>query len=641
MLNERALDLPTTPLIDRSQCRSTPRALTVKPPPPFKPRFRNQTEDDISVQSLSQAGDQSIDTADDHFLTPALKPRRDSEAPKSNVQDLPPEILEGIVGHVVGHLGAISSDPSSPQHNVRNWNAIMRHPRRKKVADLALVSDTWRRLIQERVYRHSKTASSSPSRVESLTPAKVKIQGTKAALEECADWFLLNPHLQAYVRHFEVLVPIWEMRTGQSRLRSAADQQPDGELSLFHAFQGLAINSYRTEDGQPAPTAFQLASKNATMDEIFGCAQAVFPYLCALTVEGGHCKRPPKVRYFREANIIDAFQNPRSVVATPSGGGTIDSRIITPSMPTFLPENLQFNLPILHQPQPFSPPLFQQTLESQLPPISSTTTLILKGAWNMVRSSADFSILATALPSIREFHCTYHKPKTGAYRAICDSLAYDFPPTVTSLNLCLEGLYTKNASSLKKWRKLYPTHHICRNLGAVAPQLESLTYTGRVCGAIFSSAIKAAEQTRGSCTRLKSIDIVVNNVCRDSATNNDGTGMYNYAFIQGFEALVVQGVRMLQTYTYVKNMRIRFIDLDSPAPQLNPTFHLEGNRAWGLWSEEILSLLREARPDVRFLGWPGKLIDGGEEVLERDATGLKRSVGVEYYKAMAQAGSFV
>lgn len=430
------------------------------------------------------------------------------------------------------------------------------------------------------------------------------------------------------------------MRLGQPQQRFIVDPQSDGQFNLFYAFQGLAINANRTEDGQPAPTAFQLASKNATMDEIFGCAQNIFPYLCALTIEGGHCKRPPKVRYFREANIINALQNLRSRATIPSGVGTIDSRIITPSMPTFLQQNLQFNSPILHQPQSFAPPSFEQTIEPQLPHLTHTRILILKGAWSMVRSSTDFFTLATALPSIREFHCTYHKPKTGAYRAICESLAYDFPPTVTSLNICLEGLYTKNASSLKKWRKLYPTHHICRNLGAVAPQLESLSYTGRVCGAIFSCAIKAAEQTRSSCTRLKSIDIVVNNVCRDPTTTNDGTGMYNFAFIQGFEALVVQGIRALQTYTSIKSMRIRFIDLDSPAPQLNPAFHLEGNRAWGLWSEEILSLLKEARPDVRFLGWPGKLIDGGEEVLERDVTGLRRSVGVEYYKAMAQAGTF-
>ena len=409
---------------------------------------------------------------------------------------------------------------------------------------------------------------------------------------------------------------------------------------MFHAFQGLAINANRTEDGQPAQTAFQLASKNATVDEIFGYAQVLFPYLCALTIEGGPCKRPPKVRYFRNANTISAAQNLRSAVTISSSVGTIDSSILASLMLTFLQENRESNSPISQQSRPLASPLLQRFVEPQLPRLPNTKTLILKGAWNMVRSSADFSTFATALPSLREFHCTYHKPKTGAYRAICDSLAQGFPPTITRLNVCLEGLYTKNPSSLKKWRKLYPAHHICRNLGAVAPQLESLTYTGRVCGAIFSSAIKAAEQTRTSSTRLQSIDIVINNVCRDPTTNNDGTGMYNFAFIQGFEALVVQGVRALHTYTSVKSMRIRFIDLDSPAPQLNPMFQIEGNRAWGLWSEEILSLLREARPEVRFLGWPGKLMNGAEEVLDSHHTGLKRSVGVEYYKAIAQAGTF-
>lgn len=172
MLNERQVNIPVTPFIDRSQCRSTPRALTVKPPPASKPKFKNQTEDDISVQSLSQAGDQSIDNADDPFLIPLLQPRKDSEPPKSHVQDLPPEILEGIFGHLVGHLGSTSSDSSSSQSNVRNWNAIMRHPRRKNVADLALISNTWRRLIQERVYRHSETARFSHSSGILLMPTK-------------------------------------------------------------------------------------------------------------------------------------------------------------------------------------------------------------------------------------------------------------------------------------------------------------------------------------------------------------------------------------------------------------------------------------------------------------------------------------
>ena len=183
MLDERPLKIPTTPLIDRSQCRSTPRALTVKPPPASKPRFRNQTEDDISVQSLSQAGDQSIDNLDDPFLIPAFKPCRDSESPKSRVKDLPLEILEGVIGHVVGHLGSTSSDPSGPQHNARNWNAIMRHPRRKKVADLALVSETWRKLIQERVYRHSEWRYSSRLNLLSLTQRKSRYRAHRQLLK--------------------------------------------------------------------------------------------------------------------------------------------------------------------------------------------------------------------------------------------------------------------------------------------------------------------------------------------------------------------------------------------------------------------------------------------------------------------------
>lgn len=152
--NDPSFSTPTTP-IPRSLSKSTPRALTVKPPP-FRSRAKNQTEDDISVQPLSQPDDQIISTIDDPFLIPPSEPRKEWQCPQSHLEMLPPEILEGIVGHVVGHLGSTTSDPSGSQHTVRNWNAIMRHPRRKKVADLALVSYTWRRLIQERVYRHSK-----------------------------------------------------------------------------------------------------------------------------------------------------------------------------------------------------------------------------------------------------------------------------------------------------------------------------------------------------------------------------------------------------------------------------------------------------------------------------------------------------
>jgi len=154
--NDRSLIVPTTP-VSRSLSKSSPRALTVRPPP-LRERVRNQTEDDISVQPHSQADDRSVEP-DDPFLIPAATASKPSQCPRSRLDDLPWEILEGVVGHVVGHLGSVTSDPSDSLHSVRNWNAVMRHPRRKKVADLATVSPTWRKLIQERVYRHSEVLS--------------------------------------------------------------------------------------------------------------------------------------------------------------------------------------------------------------------------------------------------------------------------------------------------------------------------------------------------------------------------------------------------------------------------------------------------------------------------------------------------
>jgi len=418
----------------------------------------------------------------------------------------------------------------------------------------------------------------------------------------------------------------------------------NGRQALVRASQ--SINPNWTGEIPEGAAAFQLASKNATMEEIFGCAQGLFPLLCALTIEGGHCKRPPKVKYFRQ---IQRIETPTALVrfdrysytdatlslleysTEPTIANPVRQRRNTqPSSPT-KPE-------LISPLAPSTPPI----RFAQLPFLPSTKTLILKGAWNLIRSSSDFCVLASALPSLREFHCTYHKPKTGAYIAICDSLRQSFPSTVTHLNLCLEGLYTKTASSLKNWRKLYPTYHICRNLGAVAPQLESLAYTGRVCSKLFSSTMQAADQTRGSCTRLKTIDIVVNNVCREHGAHNDGTGIHNWPFIQAFEMIVLKAVRSLRTYTNITNMRIRFIDLDSPAPLLNPMFHLEGGRAWGLWSEEILGALREARPQVRFGVSSMALVEEEADLLDRhmavSGLGRYRCMTSDYYKAMAHAG---
>ena len=443
-------------------------------------------------------------------------------------------------------------------------------------------------------------------------------------------------------------MPIWEARPGRSHSRFGAEQHSNvGGPTLLRAFQGLAVGANSSGGIQDASALFQLASQNATIEDIFGCAQVLYPGLCALTVEGGHCKRPPKVQYFRgdvEDRPSRKIQAKACETPTPTGQKNDESNLnsINQSMLELPQISPPLGAAYSSTPSPSSPCSVQS-----LPTLPHTKTLILKGAWNIVRSPADFAVLVSALPSLREFHCTYHKPKTMAYATMYESLALNFSSTITHLNLCLEGLYTKNASSLKKWRKLYPMRHICRSLGAMTPRLESLTYTGRVCGTLFHAAQFAAEAARQHCPKLKAIDIVVNNVCRDPKTHNDSTGIYNWAFIQLFESLVIHAVRSLQVYTIVRTMRIRFIDLDSPAPLLNPMFHLEGDRAWGIYSDEICKALTQSRPKVQWGNLPGEygydapLGSPDQAVHQCHLRGDHRVVSVAYYKAMARAGGLI
>ena len=76
----------------------------------------------------------------------------------TRLQDLPVEIQDRVLGHLVGHLGSTTST-STQGHGSRNWNIAMRHPRRAQVSELALVSHTWRLLIQQRLYRHGNPRS--------------------------------------------------------------------------------------------------------------------------------------------------------------------------------------------------------------------------------------------------------------------------------------------------------------------------------------------------------------------------------------------------------------------------------------------------------------------------------------------------
>jgi hypothetical protein len=101
--------------------------------------------------------------------------------------------------------------------------------------------------------------------------------------------------------------------------------------------------------------------------------------------------------------------------------------------------------------------------------------------------------------------------------------------------------------------------------------------------------------------KLKSIDLTVKNCCRPPSVFMDGTGINDPLFISALEILVISGVKSFERLASLEFLRIRFIDLDSPMPLLNPFFQMKGNTCTGLWSESILSALSTSRPAARFV----------------------------------------
>ena len=355
----------------------------------------------------------------------------------------------------------------------------------------------------------------------------------------------------------------------------------------------------RSEELVPARRMLQTLD-NATLEEVLGCTKVLFPGACALTIEGGHCKKSRKIQHFRQTAPKDSY----------------------------LPKSLS---PSIEKPK-----LRDGAKYRQFPDHHKISTLILKGSWNIIRETSDFQNLATALPSMREWHCVYAKPKTDAYRAMCGVLRH-FPPTISKINLCLEGLNGKQPSSLAKWRKLFPEFHICKDLGYLFPQLETLTFTGHVCACLFNTATTVVSPMR-DLPKLRSIDLFVRNCCRDSTELDDGPSIHNWPFIQAFEQLVLEAVTILGAYPQLNYMRIRFLDLDSPRPLLNPYFHLENNVCTGMWDSKILAALREARPSAHF---ETTMDDGILDWFEGPVFSRPKSMKASSYAALAQVGSVI
>lgn len=69
--------------------------------------------------------------------------------------NLPIEIHDAILDCLFGERAPASATVTHRKTAARSWTKALRHPRRKALSNLALISQVWRPLIQARIYRHS------------------------------------------------------------------------------------------------------------------------------------------------------------------------------------------------------------------------------------------------------------------------------------------------------------------------------------------------------------------------------------------------------------------------------------------------------------------------------------------------------
>ncbi|KAK5952718.1 hypothetical protein OHC33_006310 [Knufia fluminis] len=448
------------------------------------------------------------------------------DATNTNIRDLPEELQNRILDYIFGDLRPVNAASTSTGLSHR-----MRHPRRKAVSELALISPDMRAMVQERIYRH------------------IKIKGTKVGLRESQEWFHENPHLAAYVRHIEYWVPVWG---DKAAVLNTVSQQ--------HGAHGLA-NEFGDVAGHDFPgIQFKLSTYSATLAQIFDHLGNLFPHSSIFTLEGGHCKNSNMIKHF-------------------------------------------------------SSNLFSKHLNNRLRALPNIKVFAMRGAWNIMRSFDDWHTIESALPCLTEWHCGYAKPRSEAYNTI-NEILLQLPSQLRHVDISLDSMFSKDDTVLGSSpdRK---GHHICEQLGRIAPKLESLSYTGKICECFWTAALETIEHDKSKVLPLKSLDIVVKSCCRqriksrDAVTGDilveevggimaDGAGISNLVFINAFERLVMGALDGLAAMPSLPHLKMRYIDLDSPCQQLNPYWHLENNQVTGIWNDRIVEKLAETRPGLHY-----------------------------------------
>ena len=303
---------------------------------------------------------------------------------------------------------------------------------------------------------------------------------------------------------------------------------------------------------------FKLAKFSATLSQIFQHIQCFFREARLFTLEGGHCKKSNMIRHF--------------------------------------PETLW--------PEP----------DQALAVLPNISTFAIKGAWNIMREYSHWSTIEEALPNLQEWHCAYAKPKPEAYSMICNILSKT-PPKLRHVSISLDGFYGKDNISMPVSAS---DNHLCEHLGRILPQLETVSYTGKICSCFWVAAFDALRKTQEE-PKFKALELVVKGCCRPRLPLShisdeqkalpqglaedlmlDGASITNMRFIRAFERLTTASIRALEHFALLRYIRIRYIDLDSPCALLNPYFQLLNGKCYGLWNEEILELLPKVRPGTEY-----------------------------------------
>ncbi|KAK1255127.1 hypothetical protein MKX08_009122 [Trichoderma sp. CBMAI-0020] len=306
-----------------------------------------------------------------------------------------------------------------------------------------------------------------------------------------------------------------------------------------------------TTDGLTNAT-YTLPGNNCTLEQVFQFVAAALPETKVLTLEGGERRKAPRVVHFNMRN---------------------------PGLAAEEEEEEEEDKQFLH--------------------LASVRTLVTKGQWNLMRDKDDFRVIMKALPNLEEWQGSYSKPKSKSYITASDFLPL-LPNHVTNLSLCMESDYRREGVMPAFYYKVAQKAHLCSSLAFVLPSLEHFAYTGRICHHAFDVASRLADPLT---TKLKSVDITVKNCCRRAFSFHDsGSGIQDMAFIEAFEKLVLSAVRSMEKFKRLEYLRIRFVDLDSVLPPLNPFFLMQNGKCTGVWSEQIIAEMNRVRPETSFPG---------------------------------------